>query len=219
MGRTTSVVIACLSLLLAWSISDRARGELRWGVTGGVNMGYMAYDDFNDVWWWDDQVWAPGFRGGLAVDYAFNGIHSLQTGLVFKRLRNRVDLEGWPDSAGHFTLSLDYLCLPASWKFRFGEASPVYAAIGADLGYLISAESYTELDDRSVRGYEEDILDHLERWNAAADVGVGVEFTLGHTNAFVAAEYAHGLVSVDRAGHWITGWKTREFGLLLGVFF
>ena len=183
---------------------------------GGLNYGYLCYDDPLDLW---DAGWGLGFTGGLFFDIPLSEQISFVPGLRFSSMKNKVELEG-DGYEGDFKVNHKYISIPMLFRVELSERM-FFIDAGPEFSFFISSEIQSDYTDSFDNVYDEtdDIGDHVDSYNIGACVRVGFKMHRWDIPVAVSASYHHGFMGVADEDYWLSDWKTREFTFCVSYLF
>lgn len=169
--------------------------------------------------------WRLDFNGAATVSFESDGNWSLNTGLRYSRLGNKIELDDSPPpsdptaegKAATVTNLHQYVGVPVLFRWDV-PGDTVFLIGGTELAYLVKAESEFEFDDGSGSPESAEYTDEMNRFNMTLVGGIGRAFDVGNHFVDVAVRYSHGLFKTNENDRSL-GWKTREFALTVGFRF
>lgn len=223
-----AVVVMFFALLC--STDAFATQKAQSGIELGINCISLRYENPWDIW---DPGSRVGYSIGAFVEIPVTAVFSLQTGLRFVQLGNKVDFNTdkrerylGERSYGEFKIFQNYLTLPILAQVNVIGHPKLFFIVGAEAGYLISArfKSTETVESQFSPSYQKrttdgDISDAIEPYNFSAISGLGIEFKISSHLLRFQSQYSHGLVDTAKEPEWSSSWKTREMRTTIGYSF
>ncbi len=211
------VLILILFMLNAYGNESK----MNIGISGGPNYTDLNYNELFSAW--ESTEHQYNLNVFTLVEYNFNKYVSMQTGLRYSIISNKVNIDQsiYPDPIpdefqplNSFSVSHKVLNLPIFFKYNFPFLRYSYILSGIEIGYLLSSSMINNYAD----GEEEidDIQTNTTRLNLTIDIGVGFEKDIGIVNLFTSLIYSHGVINIPKENKWAVNWKTKELYLLFG---
>jgi hypothetical protein len=197
----------CLMALLALLLVQPASAQSRLGLTAGLNLANISWDDFEEGLGADLKTYtALGFSGVLDVGLSENV--ALHVEPMYLQKGSKVEADG--EELGKFKLA--YIEIPALLKIALGASTTrPYVMVGPTIGILLSAKG------EDTDGEEEDIKEIFKDVDFGLGFGAGVSFPTGNNSFFIEGRYLLGLSNIIDSGD--TEAKNRGIQVMAGVTF
>jgi len=221
------------AVVFIWVVFFSATGAfaaqgVRPGIQLGINYVSLNYEDPMDVW---EPGWRVGYSAGGFIEIPLATNFSLQPGLRYVQLGNKVDVDIGSEQqegrlCGEFKIIQNYLSVPILFKVNLHRSPTLFLLAGPEMGFLMSARSkesetieFESPSFREERSTDEDISENLESSNISLNAGLGIEFEVAAHSLHIQLQYSHGLTETAKEESWITNWKTREIRTSIGYLF
>lgn len=174
-----------IAILVAFASESFA--QVNFGVKAGLNLANLTVKD-NDNTYSDDFKSKLGFQVGPVVEFGFNDMISLETGLLLSTKGHKIE-----DSGSNFgidweskqSLNIMYLNIPINARAGFDVGGMrIYGAVGPYIGVGLSGKAKgeytvdgeTETDDESIEFGSDEEESDLKRLDYGLSVGAGAVF-------------------------------------------
>ena len=159
------------------------------------------------------------FNFGGFIEYWFNPKIALQINVIYNQKGFLIDgnVKGTIIDQGTViditvdideTIKLSYISFPILAKVSFGESNfRPYILAGPEFGFLLSANDYAKLTSEAESGgvrvgpfteeVDEDIIEMLESFEFAIDLGGGLSYNFGKITIFADFIYSLGLTTIN----------------------
>lgn len=206
-----SLCTVLIAITLAFALTQEVQAGIAVGAVGGVNK--MSWGgDAPDKGSYENLT---GFTAGGQIDLEIcrSTWLSLQPSFARKGTKITFEVEGQSERVDSVDVRLDYFVLPLLVKVET-LGGRFYVTGGLEVGWLLDARYKTPTQDLDVSG-------DLNKYDLAADFGIGYTIPAGRTDIWFELRYSQSLINVgdEDAGHQevIQEPRVKNNGLMLLV--
>lgn len=167
-----------MGLMMAQSYDS---GNPEFGIKGGINASNLYSSDA------DDENMLVGFNAGFYARLPITDNIAFQPELLYTTKGTKAEYNN-ALASGDVKLRLDYIELPLLFKFNLTDNFNIHA--GGYASYLVNSKVK---GDGSI-GFESDVTDDLEKFDAGLAAGIGVDFN----PVSVGLRYNYGLTKIEK---------------------
>lgn len=170
--------IVAVLILVSWVSFSQDTGDFNFGVFGGASVSNIV--SAQDL---IDSNLRLGFNGGVAGNYHFSELWSLEMDLFYNQNGRVIDKLSSNDSQISRTLTLHYITLAVLPNYHFGQNTNWYFKAGPYIGFLVGANQGTA-----------QVKEEFTSNDLGLTGGFGYEFSLAESgNSILFIELVHQL--------------------------
>ncbi len=202
MSKKLWVLTLTILFTLAGSFAYSQEKPLKFGILGGLNMTTTNIE----IPFMDSKI-RPGLGIGGILEYWISQKFGIHADAMYNMKGAKYDFNlsfMGASASAELNWKFAYLSFPILGKLAFGDRTRFILDFGPEFSFLLSAKQQAKVDAMGQKEEEEiDIKEHMNSFEFAFDLGLGVEFLLGNTTLFIESR---GSVSLNDI------FKDKEFG-------
>ncbi|GAB3342113.1 hypothetical protein GCM10027299_56660 [Larkinella ripae] len=171
---------------------DYSNSGLSVGIRGGANawLNEFVPDDLAGTG--GEQALAPGFTGGIIINYGIGNVFSIQPEILYTR--RSVKFAGEEQGQKYsFQLSTNAVEIPLLLKFSFGQKTRFFVNAGPYAAYGLDASAKFVVDGETLLNEKQKLTKNDARLEYGVTGGLGIAIPAGPGSLLIEGRYTYSL--------------------------